>query len=128
MKEDKKIQQMKLDAELLAAGVKVADLKNEHDTANSEKLVAICLVLSILGFVGNFLGRIIVIGGNDIQNLMGIWFSVFPLMSTAAIILAFWGIIVLYGYHKKSGLMIRRQILELIIAIAVGFLNLFSIF
>lgn len=114
---------MKLDAELLAAGVKVSDLKKENDTANSEKLVTICLVLSILGFVGNFLGRIIVIGGNDIQNLMGIWFSVFPLMSTAAIILAFWGIIVLYGYHKRSGLVVRRQILELIIAIIVGILN-----
>lgn len=116
MPDNKKIQKMKLDAELLAAGVKPTDLKAERDTENSEKLVNICLILSIFAFFGDFFAKS--------SDLIGsILSSAFSIMSIAAIALSFWGIIVLYGYHKKSGLNIRRQILELLLALALGILN-----
>ena len=48
-----------------------------------------------------------------------------PIMSTVAIVLAFWGIIVMYSYHKKYGLTNNRQTLELFLALALGILNFF---
>ena len=126
MVEDKKIQKMRLDAELLAAGVKVDELKKERDVENGEKLANICLTLSIFGILGDFLGKLIAVGGNRTQTLMGgIWFSIFPIMSTVAIVLSFWGIIVMYSYHKKYGLTNNRQTLELFLALALGILNFF---
>ena len=126
MAKDKKIQKMKLDAELLAAGVKASELKKERDIENGEKLANICLILSVFGILGDLIGKLIVVGGNEVQTLMGgIWFSVFPTISTVAIVLSFWGIIVMYSYHRKYGLTNNRQTLELFIALVLGILNFF---
>ena len=113
---------MRLEAELLAAGVKPKDLENNRNMQSGELLANICIIASILGIIGSILSRVLVLTNvnKDVNKATKIWFGGFSYLPLLSAIFAALGILVCLVYRRKYQLDNARQIVELLISLILG--------